>query len=77
MRRKKFTKVRFYRRLEAQKKKCSYYGFDYGRGDYSVTWNLEPWHKALKNAGSVMVRLIGEISEKRFKHLYSCNPKSR
>lgn len=77
MRRKKFTKVRFYRRLEAQKKKYSYYGFDYGRGDYSVTWNLEPWRKTLKKAANAMVSLIGEISEKRFKHLYSCNPKSR
>lgn len=77
MRRKKYSKKRFYRRLEAQKKNTRYIGFDYGCGDYSLTWNLEPWRKALKNAANVMVSLIGEISEKRFKHLYSCNPKSR
>lgn len=77
MRRKKYSKKRFYRRLEAQNKNSSYIGFNYGCGDYSVIWNLEPWQKALKNAASVMARLLGEISEKRFKHLYSCEPKSR
>jgi len=76
MRRKKYSKKRFYRRLEAQNKNSRYISFDYGCSDFSVSWNLEPWQKALKKAGSIMERLIGEISEKRFKHLYSCEPKS-
>lgn len=73
MRKNKFSKDRFYRRLQVQQlnNKSGFTGLDY---DY---WNPDAWTEALKKAGSGIERLVGKISEKRFKYLYSCEPKSR
>ena len=66
MRKKKFSKERFYRRLEAQNKNKGYahVGFDtaHPQGDYSVIINLEAWEDALERAGKALGQWCDQLN---------------
>ncbi len=67
MRKKKFSKERFYRRLEAQNKNkgCAHVGFDtaHPQGDYSVIINLDAWKDTMKQAGEAFGRWCAQLNE--------------
>lgn len=65
MRKKKFSKERFYRRLEAQNKNTGYVGFDtaHPHGDYSVIINLNAWKDAVKLAGETLGQWCAQVND--------------
>lgn len=65
MRKKKFSKARFYRRLEAQNKNTGYVGFDtaHPHGDYSVIINLNAWKDAVKLAGETLGQWCAQVND--------------
>ena len=65
MRKKKFSKERFYLRLEAQNKNTGYVGFDtaHPQGDYSVSIDLDAWRDGLKRAGEALGILCSQLNE--------------
>jgi hypothetical protein len=67
MRKKKFSKERFYRRLEAQNKNKGYahVGFDtaHPQGGYSVTMDSELWKDALERAGKALNQWCVQLNE--------------
>lgn len=65
MRKKKFSKERFYRRLEAQNKNSGFVGFDtaHPQGDYSVIIDPDAWKDALERAGKAMSQWCAQMNE--------------
>ncbi|WP_228260987.1 hypothetical protein [Acinetobacter johnsonii] len=65
MRKKKFSKKRFYRRLEAQNKNTGYIRFDtaHPQRDYSVIIDLEAWKVALERAGKALGQWCTQLND--------------
>lgn len=67
MRKKKFSKERFYRRLEAQNKNKGYahVGFDtaHPQGDYSVIIDPEAWKDALERADKALGQWCNQVND--------------
>lgn len=65
MRKKKFSKERFYRRLEAQNKNNGYVGFDtaHPQGDYSVIIDPDAWKDALERAGKALGQWCAQVNK--------------